>query len=383
MKRVLVAALAVSTISLAACGGGGGNSAPVMQPPVVATTQPQQKATAVQSVSFRIPFSVTLSGGPKSSPSSTKRSPKYISPDTSILTFVIDGTVLPNISVTPVAPGTDTPQTGSVSFANGQSLTYTTTAVTDANGSSYYQVTANMDLVAGARTLGVLLRAADGFVLSEAQGSYLLSGGTNPAATMVLKPVADSAFMCDWPNCDGNLGTMNADGTYTIVAFASDHEGDTIVQAAAPPASGTAFANGPISIVEPDGLGVVTITNGGPFTDAGSDENLHNGYAASVPGGWYAGHAFTMKCNTTGSTTVAVKLAANSPAAGAVNGFDYTALIDTSKDPVNAGNGTPFPVTQTSVWTTPGQIIGTVPTFQDFGNSLHVNCDASMNLTLS
>lgn len=376
MKRLLLTALAASSLSLAACGGGtGSGAAPIPAP--VQTTTPLQKATAVQSLSFRVPINISLPGtGTKTPVSSAKRSPKYVSPDTSALTLMIDGKALldhTSLSVSGSNSGSD--------GATGQSASYTSTAVTDASGAGYYQVNATMDLLPGTHSVGVVLTSVDGFVLSEDQESYALNGGTNPAQAMVLKPVADSAFLCDWPNCTGGVGTPAADGTYTIVAFAADHMGDTIVQA--PNTTVTPLANGPFSIVETDANNVVTIGNPGPYADAGTDENVHMGYNSTVPNGWNAGHTFTIKCNTTGSTTVAAVLGAGSPAHGVVSGFNYAAQIDTSKDPVDAANGTPFPVTQTAVWTTPGQVIGSIPTFQDFGNSLHVNCDAQMNLTIT
>ena len=302
----------------------------------------------------------------------------YVSNDTANASIVLDGSTV----VSSIAVNQSTAVTKAIPGTNGETFSYTSTPVTDANNAGYYQVNATLNLMPGSHTLGVVLTAADGFVLSEDQETYTLTGGNNPNATMYLKGVADSAYLCDWPNCDGGLGMPAADGTYTLMAFAADHEGDSIPQQLDANGNAIPLANGPISILETDNNNVVTIGNSGPWNDSGSDATMHNGYSKTVPNGWAAGHRIEIKCNSMGTATVAMKLSANGPSHGIVNGFDYSALIDTSKDPVDPANGTPWAVTQTSVWTTPGQSIGTVPTFQDFGNSMNVNCDAALNLTI-
>jgi hypothetical protein len=318
--------------------------------------------------------------------------PQYISPDTANFKLYLDAKTTPStptiaLTVPDVAGTTllQPTQSGSVSLSNGQTIAYTASVV-NANNVTYYQISANADLLPGAHTLGVVLQAADGFVLSEAQNSYLLNGGNNPAATVYLRAVADSAFLCD-AACDGQSGPATASGAYAIEAFVSDHEGDTMGWQKDANGNALPLDNGPYSIVENDdghgaNSGIVSITSSdtgtaGPFTDGGADNVL----PSNGSGVGSAGHNILVQCLKVGTTTISTQLAANSPAKGTVTGFDYSALIDTSKDPVNPANGTPFAVTQTSVYTTPGQYIGTVPTYQDFGNQLQVSCDANLNLT--
>ncbi|HEY8313055.1 MAG TPA: hypothetical protein VIG51_02675 [Candidatus Baltobacteraceae bacterium] len=389
MKKVLPVLL---VLALAACGGGGGGTGTSLVPQNPSPNGPSAtgSANARESVSFRVPMATASLSNPTPASSHRKaaaaRKPMYISPDTAQATLIVDGTPV-RFTIATKSPSNANGTTSSATIpigTQGEQVSYTTTAVQNGpGGAGYYQITMTFDLFPGAHTFGVALQAADGFVLSEGQSTYTLNGGSNPAATLSLKGVADSAFLCNWPDCNGTVGTPAADGTYSIMAFASDHEGDAIVQQKDASGAVVPLANGPISMVETDSNHIVTIGNPGPFTDAGGDTTMHNGYASLVPTGWLGGHLITIKCNAMGSTKVAMELGSTSPAAGAVTGFDYTAPIDITKDPVDPSNGQPFPTPQTSVWTTPGQIIGSVPTFQDFGNQLSVNCDANFNLTLN
>jgi len=364
---------------------------------------------------------VTTSPAAKARAAAALRKPLYVSPDTANFKLYFDAKTTPAnpaIAVTvPDVAGTTLPQPtqsgNALGLTNGQTIAYTASVVT-ANDVTYYQISANADLLPGAHTLGVVLQAADGFVLSEAQNSYLLTGGPacsssqmnppypygskqnpgaspvgvscNAPATVYLKAVADSAFLCD-AACDGQEGSATPSGAYAIEAFVSDHEGDTMGWQKDANGNALPLDNGPYSIVENDdgfgaNSGIVSITSSdtgtaGPFTDGGSD----NALPANGSGVGNAGHNILVQCLKVGTTTISTQLAKTSPAAGPVIGFDYATQIDTTKDPVNASLGTPFDVTQTNVYTTPGQYIGTVPTYQDWGNQLAVSCDASLNLT--
>jgi hypothetical protein len=369
MKKISGSLAIAATVLLAACGGGSGSS-PITAPPT-ATPVPVQKPTAVQSISIRVPIP-DLSVGAKK-PSSTSRTPQYVSLETGKITLLIDKTVVVNGASIAASQSTTT-----TTMANGQTVTFSATAVKDTNGSGYYQLNSTLDLLPGTHLLGVVLQAPDGFVLSEGEQSYTLKGGDNGAAQLALKPVVDSAFLCDQPACVGNWHVA-ADGTYdNIIAFASDHQGYAIPQQLDANNNVVPFANGPIQVVAQDTSVVSVTVGGGPFADPGNAKNLH--YGQSVPNGWFSGHNLAFKCLTTGSTIISMKVGPQ--AAGSVEGFDYTQQIDPSKDPVNPGNGTPFAVTQTAVWTTPNQFVGTVPTYQDFGNEIHINCDASLHVSI-
>ena len=388
MKKIftLTSLAMITSLSLAACGGGaqGGSSSSNSLLPSGPSTS--STAKAAQTFTFLIPMGTSVSKLSKNPllTQSIARRLMYVSPDTGGISLFYDGnSVLNNLPVPDVAGTTpsSTPITGTVNLSNGQSIAYSAITVEN-NDVTYYQVTAVADLLPGSHTLGVVAEAADGFVLSEAQNTYLLTGGANPPATIFLRPVADSAFLCD-ANCDGHAGPALANGSYFIQAFVSDHEGDTFGWQKNVP-----LDNGPYSIVENDNgnglnnniVSIASTDNGtnGPFTDGGADNVL----PANGSGVGSAGHNIIVTCLKVGNTTISTQLSPSGPSAGPVNGFTYTNLINTSADPVNPGNGTPFPVTQTSVYTTPGMYIGTVPTFQDYGNQLAISCDANLSITV-
>jgi hypothetical protein len=174
--------------------------------------------------------------------------------------------------------------------------------------------------------------------------------------------------------------TANADGSYTLAAFGTDHEGDAIpyqVVGSTP----ISVDNGPLSFVETDSNSIVSMT----WTPTGALTNPGNANAvtyteaglANILSGW----TVIIKCVNVGTTTVALQV--GSSAAGGVSGFNYSADIVPSADPVdpNAPTYNPFTTPTTRVYTNASQDVGTVPVQQDFGNELNVNCDASLGIT--
>lgn len=373
--RHLRALLVITTLALAACSGGGSGSSPTTIPNT--TPPPTGQPTAVQSISFRIPASLLTHTTPTSTVRALKsfatRKPLYVSPDTAAFSLYIDGqAALKNIPANAAGSASAQPISGLTGTAG-----YTITQQTN-NGQTYYLVTATTDLLPGQHAIGVVLTAADGFVLSEDQETLALNGGSNQPATFSLRGVVDSAFWCD-AACDGGAGTPAADGTYTLQVFATDHEGDAIAYQTDAKGNAVQLDNGPVTLVETDGKNTVTIGNAGPFGNPG------NAFTVSYLEGGNTileGYNVTLKCNALGTATVAVKVGSG-PLNGGVTGFNYSALIDPSKDPVNpnAPVFNPFPTPQTAVYTTAGLLVGTVPVTQDFGNQLTLNCDATLNLS--
>jgi hypothetical protein len=357
-------------VALAACSGGGSATPPVARSTPAA---PSGSATAPEIISFRIPAPASSGASNPSSAvraktSLSSRKPLYVSPDTSAFTLSIDGDL--------VFSGASATTPGSSATTNIPNQTGTASYTITPGGRSpnaYYTVAASLDVVPGQHTIGVALTAVDGFVLSEEQQTYTLNGGSNPAATLYLQGVVDSAFWCD-AACDGGAGTPSASGVYTLDVYATDHAGDAIVYQT----NGTApvpLDNGPTNLIEAadsNGSGTVTIANAGPFTTPGN--------AFAMGSGTQAGYSVALQCQKIGTATVAMQVGPAS--AGDVSGFNYTAPINTSLDPVDPSTGNPWATPQTSVYTMPNQLVGSVPVTQDFGNELSLSCDANLNLTI-
>ena len=403
MKRSVLTLASISTLalSLAACGGGGSGGTGVNpQPPTPGqTTSPTSKASASVKVSFVVPVA-TGHTNPSSSKRQTKslssRKPLYISPDTAGFFFFMDGHAIfgtPSSGSTPNTAASLTPNTytSSASIPGGGTATYTVTQQTANNGTgctvttctdpyTYDTITASLNVLPGSHTFGVVLSAADGFVLSEDQESQTLNGGANTPATFYLKGVVDSAFWCD-AACDGGTGPANADGSYTLAVFGTDHEGDAIPYQTVAPSTIIPVDNGTLSLVETDSDAIVAITSTpvAPLTNPGNANVVTYTEAgqATILSGWTA----NVKCVKVGTTTVALQV--GSSAVGGVSGFNYSANIDPSKDPVNGASPiyNPFTTPTTRVYTDASQDVGTVPVQQDFGNELKVSCDASLGIT--
>jgi hypothetical protein len=247
------------------------------------------------------------------------------------------------------------------------------------NPYTYDTITASLSVLPGLHKFGVVLTAADGFVLSEDQESQTLNGGTNTPATFYLKGVVDSAFWCD-AACDGGTGAANSDGSYTLAVFGTDHEGDAIPYQTVASVPIT-VDNGPLTLVETDSNAIVSMTSTptGPLTNPGNANTVTYTEAgqSSILSGW----TVNVKCLKVGTTTVALQV--GSSASGGVTGFNYSADIDSSKDTVNgaAPYYNPFTTPTTRVYTDASQDVGTVPVQQDFGNELPVSCDASLGIT--
>jgi hypothetical protein len=371
-------------LALAACSGGGGGGSTTPLPVATATpATPNSSSMALETISFSIPASSSGVSKPASAvrqkTSLSFRKPLYVSPDTAAFTLSVDGNLVFNgvSATTPASRGTTNipNETGTASYSVSNT---TNTAPQGTNGTgSYYTISMNVNAQPGTHTIGVVMTAADGFVLSERQKTLNLTAGINAPSTYYLHGVVDSAFWCD-AACDGGTGQESSAGVYTLDVFATDHEGDAI---AYQQNSGdiAAFDNGPVTAVETDNNNIVTIGNGGPFANPGNAFTVdYQEGGQAVQEGW----PITLQCQNVGSTTVALEVGPQ--AAGPVSGFNYSAQINTSADPVNpnAPVYNPYPTPQTGVYTTPNQLVGTVPVAQDFGNELNIVCPPGLGLII-
>jgi hypothetical protein len=371
----------LTSIAVTGCGGGGGSPSASLPagPASGSPVSPSNSTLATQKLSLLVPRLKSSSLSKAPTPASARvasaaRKPMYVSPDTAQIGIYLDQTGTGTNAGPPakanIALPAETTTTGdtnhgsqTVDTASGETVAWTTAPYTNANGVAYYQISLVFQLLPGQHTVGVVLQAADGFVLSEAQASYTLAAGSNTAATMALQGVADSAFICDWFSpgvCDGGLGAMDADGTYHEVAFVADHEADVLMQQTIG-GNVLPLANGPWSLAETDGKNIVTITNAGPFSDPGAYANVASStQQTTAVGSWYSGQPITIKCNVVNaSTTISVQVGKS--AQGQVTGFDYT-----------------------NKWTTPGQFIGaaTPSAVTGQGNTMTFSCDAGLSLTV-
>ncbi|MHB1797005.1 MAG: hypothetical protein ACYCUI_01765 [Vulcanimicrobiaceae bacterium] len=415
MPRYIFASAALAGMLLAVgCGGGGagagGGSGSVGGSGGVLP----QSEMASGSVTFLIPIKGQLTKPLGTTQSRNAQAhlvrPLYVSPETSSMSLLIDGHSALNDFQIPDL-GTDAtppPNTsGSFTLADGQTGTY---AFALGNGSSqgYYVATINLTLVPGPHTIGVVLQdtpANNNFVLSEGQTNYTLASGSNAPATLYLRGVMDSGFLCD-ATCDGNIGPLQPDGSANIEAFVCDEGGWCMpYQVESDNVTPVLFDNGSYSIQECDTIGgsrptetcsgntgIVELTGCGtgasisydpappacvPQPSANADGSLGpftypgqyqvenqvgtNCTSASTPLCYVAGELVNIRCLKQGTTNVAMVADATDPSTGSVTGFTYTS--------------TNYP-------TTPDQIFGAVPAYPSFGNHLAVNCTANLALTV-
>jgi len=358
----------------AACSGGSSpNSVSLIpgKPPGAPGTQ----SAATSSLSFRIP----LASHNKRVPSSLGRKagitkPMYVSAyGNGGFTVIFDGqTVMNNQSFAPTLDSNGNPvpgpgPSGSATMPNGGTFSYTSTIVNNGSNVPYVQVNANYTTIPGSHTVGVVqtdgpcvpdqykrelcISNTNGFVLAEGQTTFMLDAGSNAPNTLFLKGVIESAYLCD-AACDGQAGTPDSNGFYSLIAYAADESGNTIYQQTDPGNNNSVvpFDNGPYAIVETDGNNIVSLGGHlGPYGAPGNDD----------PNGPY-GEAFTAKCNSVGTATVAMQLLRSGTSTGSVNGYTYSAAN--------------YPQA--------GSILSVVGADEYFGNVLTMDCTASGSLII-
>ena len=403
LKQIFGISTIAGMLFVAGCGpGSGGASVPNIVPA-------SHGANALGAIVFRVPLARNSVRAPnshnsgKSSDAQTVK-PLYVSAETSGMTLLVDGTVaindaqIPNLGTDATPPPNASGSCGTL--PNGQSCAYSFVLGTNQN-QGYYVGTITTTLIPGPHTIGIVLQdtpANKNFVLSEGQATYTLVPGSNAPATMFLEGVMDSAYLCD-ANCDGTIGApagQLADGSYNVVAYACDEGGWCIPYQTDNNNNAVPFDNGgSYSLVECDTVtgktctgnaGIVQIetcdsggttpvpaasqpdltactpaAGAGPFTLPGQYTYEEQVAALPAPAGtvWYlAGMLTNIKCLTPGTTNVAMIY--NGPSTGGVTGFSY--------------NSSNYP--------TSGQIISAVPAYAGFGNTIAVNCNSNLTITL-
>ncbi|MGZ3506041.1 MAG: hypothetical protein ACXWNJ_09270 [Vulcanimicrobiaceae bacterium] len=375
MKSRFISALAIAGLMLtAACSGGGGSSSSgasvIPNPPPVS---PGTQSVAKSSVSFRVPFATHTAGRvPSSLGRKAGVKPMYVSPySNGGLTVIFDGQTVVNAFAVPLDsngnPIAGSGPSGNATLPNGGTFSYTSTITVNSSGNGYVQLNANYTTIPGSHTIGVVqtdgpcvpdqygralcIPNTNGFVLAEGQTTFTLNSGANAPNTLFLRGVIQSAYLCD-AACDGQAGTPDANGVYHLTAYAADESGQSIYQQADGSGNVVPFDNGPYMIAETDANNIVTLSGSlGPHNAPGSD-NPHGPY----------GENFTIKCNSVGTTTVAMEFAPGAPSAGTVTGFNYTA------------NNYPQPSLN--------PILSTVGADGYFGNTLALNCTATGSLII-
>jgi hypothetical protein len=300
-SRLAPVALAAA---LSACGGGGGSGAPVapINPTVVANT-------GTLSISFTVSGTSTPSSG---GASSVGRAPRYVSPGTKSVA-VYDGTTLLGVANYTQAGGFT-----AVYLKGGD------TTVTSGSCSGTPQVcTVNLQAALGAHTFDVIAYNAAqssaststppafaGTILCEGELSAAIVAGPNPAQTIVPLGVATTAFFVGpvlTQRLNGTGPLVGVIGTTYMFQYAIDDAsqpapGFQIVQ---PPA---AYDNGPVTIAETDGGGIVTMT----------------AVSQTSPPASPGLQSFTATCAASGTATITAS-AKNKPNAAYASGLTYGA----------------------------------------------------------
>jgi hypothetical protein len=362
----------VLTLGLAACGGGGSGSGSgssgITTPPTGPTTAPRSdRATAT--ISFRVPAPPD-----GTAPSSSARSPRYISPGTDKLTLIIDGVkAFNNQSIFNTGPA----QTYTSSDGN------TVVVLNNSISGADFVFVATIDTLPGNHTFGVaLISGTPAIVMSEGQATYALLPGPNNPQALTLKGVIGSGYIqCDSDahNLLGN-GCANSFNTttalYTLTAVAADYNGFPI-----PNQTGVGFDNGStgFSVVATSGGSNITLSNNGPFTTPGTQ------LTAGPSGSWYVDGAFTygqpfnVQCVHLGTATLGLTNPQQGPTSP-LTGLTYTYFPPNPQSSSNyPGSGALPTGSKTHTGTHP--VVGT--DHNAVTNLATVNCDASLQLTLN
>lgn len=378
MKLRLLSILALTGIGLAACGSGSGASSSVpAAPPAPNAPGSHQAAKATLSFSFALGNGQIAGTAPLLRHQSSAHR-MFIDGNASngAITMFFDGVeVMDHVSFgTSGTPGPGPSSSSSISLPGGGSFSYTSTISQGTGNQPWVTVNGTFSTYTGNHTIGVVqtngpcipdsygrqscIAGTDGYVLAEGQNTFTMQPGSNNNLALYLHGVMQSAYICDEdlsgnPVCDGGIGPVQSDGTYHLYAVVADENGTAITNQQVG-GSTLPFDNGSYQIAEQDQNGIVTITNAGPFSGPGTDR--HGLYGENI----------TIKCNQTGSTTVAAELAGtNTPLGGGVTGYTYA---------YGTAAGDNYPAA--------GSILGAVGADQFFGNELNFSCDASGNITI-
>ncbi len=371
MKLRLLGAAALA-LALAACGGGSGggsgSGAPVAVPPAT-TPPPPNSNRATATISFRVPAPPD-----GTAPSSSARSPRYISPGTDKLTLIIDGVkAFNNQSILNTGPA----QT--YTSADGNTIVVLNNSISGAD----FVFVATIDTLPGNHTFGVaLISGTPAIVMSEGQATYALLPGPNNPQALALKGVIGSGYIqCDTDahNLQGNACANSFNTTtalYTLTAVAADYNGFPI-----PNQTGVGFDNGStgFSVVATSGGSNIALTNNGPFTTPGTQLTAGPSGSWYVDGSFTYGQPFNVQCVHLGTATLGL----TNPQQGPTNpltGLTYTYFPPNPQSSSNYPGSGALP---TGSKTHTGTHAGVGTDHNAVTNLATVNCDASLQLTLT
>jgi hypothetical protein len=355
----------IGSMTLTGCGGGSSSAGSPVMPST--STKPSAKHATV-SLSFKVPQNDS-----QASPASVARKPQFISPGENNITLIVDGAKVLNLADINASTSPTTSPDGN-----------TTVSVTFAALGTYYVYTIGMDTIPGTHQIGVeVLGNKPHIILSEAQATYTLQPGANPAATMTLLGALSTGYIecsngpVDSTNCASSYAadsTVGTGGVYTLTAIGADYDGFPIAFQA-----NTGFDNGGFKVVETDGNNVLGLTNNGPFTSPGT-QLLGNSGGFYVSQQAYYGQPFNARCLKLGTATLALQNSTSGPTTK-LAGETYTYF-----DPSTDGSTGNYPGAGTLALgsKTPGN-----PAYHGGMNPnpvttlMTINCDASLALTIN
>jgi hypothetical protein len=255
-QQIIAAALVAA---VAACGGGGNGGS---GQPVAPINAPFVPSTGTVPISFTV--ATTVNPTPAATGTSSARAPRYVSPGTASVA-IYDGATLIYVA------NVSAPATFTTVYANSATTTVTGSSCTTATPPT---CTITVQTSLGAHTFGFVTYPGtqssantstppsfSGVILAEGELAVTVVAGTNPAQTIVPLGVADRAVF-NGPvltqHLNGNGPLVGVIGTTYTIQYAIDDSanvpnGYQIVQPGA-------YDNGPVTIAETDGGGIVTMT---------------------------------------------------------------------------------------------------------------------------
>lgn len=291
--------------ALAGCGGGGSGSSGLPVAPINAPFVPSTGTVPIG-------FTVATTSSPSVAAGSPARAPRYVSPGT-LSVALYDGATLiyvANVSSSSATfatvyanAGTTSVTSGSCTTANPPTCTLTVQA---SIGAHVFDVVTYP--VAQSSASVTTPPAFTGVILAEGELAVTVAAGTNPAQTVVPLGVA-ARVVFNGPvltqHLNGNGALVGIIGTAYTIQYAIDDAaaiplGFLIVQPGA-------YDNGPVTIAESDGGGIVTMT---PVSQ-------------SSPPSAVGFQSFSVTCANNGTATITAS-AKSKPNTAYASGITYT-----------------------------------------------------------
>lgn len=367
MKKIIPLSVSVAaSLLMAACGGSGSDS-------------PTQSPTAVDAsgtVSMTVPLKSVSSVNTSAVSSDGTKKPTFIDGNSNgSLQVFFDGLKVLEYSTNGVEEGAG--PSGNITLSDGGSFNYTST-ITLIRNQPVATITGSYTTTAGNHTIGAVqvngacdpgvqfcLAGNQGYVLAQGQAKVTLQAGKNKDATLYMRGVMQSVYICD-DDCDGHEGKIDkTDGLYHLYVVVADENGTAIPYQTDAAGKAVTFDNGAYQLVEvppagQDALLSIMDTTGADIS--GTWFQTPGQFRVDPDGDGSYGIGVNLKCNKVGDTKLIARL--------------------------GAGGGTPVQQV-TGFTTTPGvnyptanMELGSVGANQSFGNQLTVHCSATGNVTI-